>query len=227
MGIQNTKAGLWKTEVGWEVIDELKSEGDSYSQIIALCKEICGDAPSTSTLSNHFNESVREATALKNRKKRQTVKGLFQKKLSDFKSVRRIPKPKPKTTLKSIKELFRIRIKDFKKDTKGNTMPMNRTYIWSEYIEELQKNRGLQIIGNINTDDATLTIPCEVCGEDVDMSCENSQGWAMDHRHPRSKGGGPLPDNLSVIHQSCNQVKSDLTLDELVDLAKKIVKNNS
>ena len=223
MGIQNTKAGLWKTEVGWEVIDELKSEGDSYSQIIALCKEICGDAPSTSTLSNHFNESVRGATALKNRKKRQTIDGLIQKRLSDFKSARRNPKPKPKSTLTNIDQLFRIRLKDFKKDTKGKTMAMNRTYYWSEYKEELQKNRGLKKVD----DQEMYIIPCEVCGDLIEISCENSQGWAMDHRHPRSKGGTGLPDNLSLLHHNCNQIKSHLTLDELIDLAKKIVKNSS
>ncbi len=221
---QNTQAGLWKTEVGWEVIDDMYyREGDSYSTIIKWCKEVCGDAPSSSVLSNHFNKSVREATALKNKLRRQTIDGLIQKRLSDFKSARPNPKPKPKSTLTITDQLFRIRIKDFKKDTKGKTMAMNRTYYWTEYRDELQKNRGLEKVD----DQDMYTIPCEICGDLVEISCENSQGWAMDHRYPRSKGGTGLPDNLSIIHHNCNQIKSDLTLDELIQLSKKIVKNNS
>jgi 5-methylcytosine-specific restriction endonuclease McrA len=215
----NTRAGGWKASIGWDEIDIwFHTEGKSYKEIRTICLELCGSAPALSTLSNRYNEEVRAATRAKNKTKRATLIGLFSKRLSDFRtsSERHKPKPKPKSSETSTWNLFRIRIKDFKKGVK-----VTATYA-KEYLDELKEKKNLEVV----SDDLWL-IPCEICGEMVEVSHENSQDWALDHRIPKSEGGSGDPDNLAIVHASCNQIKTNHTLEEIHDWARKVVKNNS
>ena len=208
----STQPGLWKEEVGWEVIDEMHAEGDSYGTIIKLCREICGDAPSPGTLSNHFNKKVKEATALRNKLKRQTTIGLFQKRLSDYKNAYKyVGKARPKSSIQNTKEIFRIRMKDFRKGVKVTVSS------YKDYLAYQELHHGLD-----RTDEDSWKITCEVCGDPLVVSHENSQDWVLDHRIPKSKDGSGDPDNLAIIHHKCNQIKTSLSLTELHKFCQKV-----
>jgi hypothetical protein len=60
--------------------------------------------------------------------------------------------------------------------------------------------------------------PCYVCGDLIDP-----REASLDHVYPASRGGTHEPSNLRWTHRSCNQIKTDRTLDELVAFAEKVV----
>lgn len=67
-----------------------------------------------------------------------------------------------------------------------------------------------------------------LAASDVCIVCGHGASTAVDHIHPRSKGGAKLdPDNLAPIHgvgrcptclRSCNSEKSNRPLSEVVQL---------
>ncbi len=67
----------------------------------------------------------------------------------------------------------------------------------------------------------THDIICHVCGDSLNLINDT---WHMDHIDP--KDGNTL-ENCSCTHSMCNQVKTSLPMEELVTLAKKIVKYQS
>jgi len=60
--------------------------------------------------------------------------------------------------------------------------------------------------------------PCYVCGDLI-----GPRKASLDHVYPVSRGGTHEPSNLRWTHRSCNQIKTDRTLDELVAFAEKVV----
>lgn len=62
------------------------------------------------------------------------------------------------------------------------------------------------------------TQSCYICGESIE-----SELISLDHVQPIGRGGTNDITNLRWVHRSCNQVKHDLTLPELVQLARLIV----
>ena len=49
---------------------------------------------------------------------------------------------------------------------------------------------------------------CPMCGR-------QATGWEIDHKHPKSRGGTSLAENLWVICEDCNRLKANRTLYEL------------
>jgi len=83
------------------------------------------------------------------------------------------------------------------------------------YIKHLESNHNLVIHSEEN-----WTVDCGICGENINMG---DMVFSLDHIIPASKGGTDTPENMSITHPECNQVKSDLSLEELVEKMKLIV----
>lgn len=62
---------------------------------------------------------------------------------------------------------------------------------------------------------------CALCGKPIDFA-----KMTIDHKLPLSKGGTNEMGNLQPACLTCNVVKSDLTMQELVDIASQIIRRN-
>ena len=48
----------------------------------------------------------------------------------------------------------------------------------------------------------------------------------LDHIVPHSRQGKSTPDNIIPVHKMCNQAKTSMTMEELIELSKKVVKTH-
>jgi len=221
-------AGKWKKEVGWELIDlyvedagGLKIHGGevTYEDIRALCFEISGSAPSKATLSNHFNPAVRAKTLQRQKERRASFKGHLEKRVYKFqRSSKKYVKPKKVlTSYKTIREVLQYRLKDFRRH-KENQQTMNHI---DNYIEQWTKAQNFKITKL----EQEAVADCYICGEPVKIEIKGKD-FQLDHIVPVSKGGGAERENCAIVHRDCNQIKSDLSVKELLVVAKKIIKNH-
>ena len=65
---------------------------------------------------------------------------------------------------------------------------------------------------------------CYLTGDEFDPM--DSQAWSLDHIQPKSKGGTNELTNAGQATKLANQMKSDMTVDELLDMCKKVLTNN-
>ena len=62
---------------------------------------------------------------------------------------------------------------------------------------------------------------CYLTGEKINLS--DTSSYHLDHIIPVNKGGKNTLDNLGILKAEINKMKSDLTVDELIDNCKKIL----
>ena len=62
---------------------------------------------------------------------------------------------------------------------------------------------------------------CYLTGEPIDLL--NSKSYHLDHIIPVTKGGKNTLDNLGLLKSEINKMKSDLTVEELIENCKKIL----
>ena len=53
----------------------------------------------------------------------------------------------------------------------------------------------------------------------------DSQAWSLDHIQPKSRGGTNILTNAGQTTKLANQMKSDMTVDDLIDMCKKVLVN--
>ena len=63
---------------------------------------------------------------------------------------------------------------------------------------------------------------CYLCGTPV-----NWESAELDHVIPISRGGLNAIDNLKWAHRTCNRIKHDLNVDELLELFQQIIDNHN
>jgi len=213
-------AGKWKTEIGWETIEDWHTEAGGFTkdggtitvgEIRKRCIEICGDAPSLGSISPHFNEATRKKIVERTKKYRGTVEGMINYRLHKFlEKEDKVYTERPDNRFVTVEELLINRVKD-------NGVEL---MYCNEYLEYWKKNENL-----IKISDVEWRMPCKICGEEliIDPKGKNMQ---LDHIVPHSREGGTTPDNIIPVHKMCNQAKSSMTMEELVDLADKIKKQH-
>lgn len=65
---------------------------------------------------------------------------------------------------------------------------------------------------------------CYLTGEKINL--EDFDSYHLDHIIPKSKGGDNSLQNLGLLLKSVNQAKSDMSIEEFIDLCKKVIKYN-
>ncbi len=65
---------------------------------------------------------------------------------------------------------------------------------------------------------------CYLSGEKINLFENN---YNFDHIFPSSKGGDNSLENLGITHEIVNKMKTDLTVDELLEWCEKILKFNN
>lgn len=65
---------------------------------------------------------------------------------------------------------------------------------------------------------------CYLTGDSIDL--KDGSSYTLDHVIPVSRGGTNSLDNLQLASVLANQMKWNMTLDELLDMCEKILKHN-
>jgi len=192
-----------------------------------MLKQEWGKAPSKATLQYWVNPSEKKKLQARNQKyRKENINVIVGHRLTSFKKHTtptnlEIPIIKNARTINrgledSIIFTINTRITRFHaRGIKGMSKMLYKdcTFLSKDILQLWQKTQGY----NPSTHDIT----CHVCGDILNLIRDS---WHMDHIDP--KDGNTL-ENCSCTHSMCNQVKTSLPMEELVTLAKKIVKYQS
>lgn len=108
--------------------------------------------------------------------------------------------------IKSKLEKFtRYKIKNFRRGTWGE--PNDSTFNYTSAYELIDSAKN-----------------CYLSGRPLDL--ENSRSYHLDHIIPQSKGGKNTLKNLGVACKEANMAKSDMLVDDFIQLCVDVCKNN-
>jgi len=204
-----------------EVVAIVDGPGDLGSKIAALKalglshKAI---APalgcSLSTVSYHLNPSTRDKTRARVRKAKGTVRGKVGKKLQTFRAAETKHKNRPgrppiaATTAVErrdpVRRSVQMRITPGSKAKKRGHTPID-----ADLDAVMEK---------INADPR-----CYLTGDAINLLTDS---WALDHIHPRSRGGPNTLVNVGLTTATANSAKGDMTLGEFLHLCEKVLRNH-
>ena len=99
-------------------------------------------------------------------------------------------------------------VRKFNKNDRGNyNNDIKQTFVLEDVINKF----GIDTI-------------CYLSGEKINLYENN---YSFDHIFPSSKGGDNSLENLGITHEVINRMKSDLTVDELLEWCQKILRHNN
>ncbi len=181
-------------------IKKLRQRGYSYREIK---KEL---GCSSGTISYHLSEGQKEKTLERTRQRRNNDP--LRRKLDSFTSTRRVEKiaKEAKSTVAKLAWVktqgFQRRMKSaYKSKSEGN-------FTFNDVIEKM---------GRYTT--------CYLTGEPIDLM--QPQTYEFDHIIPATKGGSNTLDNLGICCKEANRAKSDLSVEEFVEMCGKVAKQYS
>ena len=94
--------------------------------------------------------------------------------------------------------------------------------VGSKKDRELSGDKREYMFSNQELKQEILDNPfCYLTGDEFDPM--DSQAWSLDHIQPRSRGGTNEFTNAGQTTKLANQMKSDMTVDELHEMCKKIL----
>ncbi len=180
-----------------EDILKLRIEGKSYNEIQKLL------GCSKSTIAYHCGNGQKDKTKNRQNKRRQNVllakTDRFKYKQKSEASDTIKDSKNRKDVVESIRK-FQKRDNSVKKSVDKN---IETTFTWEDVVEKYGENTF-----------------CYLSGEEINLFDTNYQ---LDHITPASRGGSNGFSNLGITHKIVNQMKGDLTTDELIDWCKKIL----
>lgn len=156
---------------------------------------------SKGTIAYHCNPITKQKTKNRRSRARKTQHPL-QKKLETF-LYRKRRKPKKVSELSNNKRISR-KINSF--CYKRGVKPMS-TFNIQDIINKVGENPK-----------------CYITGRLIDIY--NPSTYQLDHIQPVSRGGSNELDNLGIVTPTANQVKSDMTLEELIEFCKDVLTYN-
>jgi hypothetical protein len=199
----------------WEGIDSWKfDEGLSYKQIRDRHFELYGYAPSKGTLSTRYGKGVDDKRKQRRAKQINNNDPMYRigRKVDTFK--RKIKSKHNKiddTLLMSPWNRFRSKIKNFKRKGNGYKVNIKDNYTTQDVIDRFWPN-GISKCGN-----KFPYIQCYITGDIVDVTNTTTH---LDHVDPI---GGNEISNMAFTTKYANQMKSDQTIDELLEMCNKII----
>jgi CRISPR/Cas system Type II protein with McrA/HNH and RuvC-like nuclease domain len=180
-----------------EQILELRKEGKSYNEIVKIV------GCSKSTVAYHCNNTTKQKASIardKHRKKKHPI----SRKVEKFKG-RKERKIKPKKLFdKGISD----KIKDFKRRQKRGNNNRKTTSSFTTYDVLIK-------FGENPT--------CYLTGDSINLHDRDS--YQLDHIIPFCKGGDNSLENLGLCTKQANQMKSDMTLEEMYEVCEKILRH--
>ena len=194
---------------------------------LEMMKQEWGKAPSKATLQYWVNPNEKEKLRERTQKyRKENVNKIVGERLWLFRrhtapKMIEVPIGKKARTRnrgleKSLMFTVNTRITKFHaKGVKGVDKVLNKdcTFLSKDVLDFWQDSQKY----NPETHD----IICHVCGDSLNLINDT---WHMDHINPLE---GNTLENCSCTHSICNQVKSSLQVQDLLALAKKIVKYHS
>lgn len=174
-----------------EKIVELHSQGMSYNEISALL------GCSKGTISYHVGEGQKEKT--RDRQIRRRASNPIIRRTDAFKT----NDPRRRTDVMQESEIK----SNHSKRMKGKVEDFQRTGL--VYDEKSFTSKDvMEMVGDNPV--------CHISGRSIDLL--KPRTYQFDHIVPRSKGGGNTLDNLGIAATEANIAKSNLSMDELLDL---------
>lgn len=180
-----------------EDILKLREEGKSYNEIQKLL------GCSKSTIAYHCGNGQKDKTKKRQSKRRQNV---LLAKIERFKYKQKNESFEIKKDSKYRKDVVESVRKFQKRDNtvkKNINKEIETTFTWEDVVERYGENTF-----------------CYLSGEKINLFDTNYQ---LDHKIPASRGGGNGLSNLGITHKVVNQMKGDLTPEELIDWCKRIL----
>jgi 5-methylcytosine-specific restriction endonuclease McrA len=185
-----------------EEILRLKSEGKSYKEI----QELLGC--SKGTISYHCGTGQKEKTKNRRDKRRENI---IKSKTDNFKYVKSRVKNKDKEykvfkTKEDVNQSTRV----FQK--RDNTIKgrynknIETSFTWEDVLNKFGENTE-----------------CYLSGEKINLYVNN---YNFDHIIPASKGGSNTLENLGILTETINNMKTDMTPNELIEMCIKILRYN-
>lgn len=181
-----------------ENILKLRSEGKSYSQICEILQ--C----SKGVVCYHLGKGQKEKSYARNKNSRTNhINTILSRKLCAYKNkFKSSIKEKNKQSLREIEVLIRKLGQFRRRKTKMDDDDYNSRDILNKFGPNPK---------------------CYLTGETIDLS--KSHTYHFDHIIPICKGGSNSLDNLEICSKDANQSKCHLTVDEYIDLCKKVLTN--
>jgi 5-methylcytosine-specific restriction endonuclease McrA len=179
-----------------EKIIKLREEGKSFREI----QQILGC--SKSTISYHCSKGQKEKTRKRSDKFRSSHP--IHRKLENFKA---------KSCFKTKCERFQMRVpRSIPKENRNGSVVKSMKDITMTF----KSNDVLSKFGE--------TPRCYLSGRKIDWM--DTDTYAFDHIIPASKGGNNSIDNLGICHPDANKGKSDLSVEEYIQICKEVLENN-
>ena len=179
-------------------IFRLRSEGKSYRQIE---KEL---GCSRSTISYHLGDGQKEKHHIRVNRLRTTGANIVKTKLLRFKSVNKEQTKKLNKRRETVKKALKDKHYDF--ITRNSKMSQDGFSI----------QEAIDFIGDNPI--------CYLTGDKIDLL--ESKKYNFDHKIPASRGGDNSLSNLGICTKEANMSKNDMTVDEYLELCKKVLEHN-
>ena len=194
-----------------EEILKLRKKGKTYKEIVNQL------GCAKSTISYHCNSDYNKSSKKRRAERRKDFKWIkIEKKVDTFRSRKSdktiwIPQKIDKTflipekvdTYESIKSRIGTKITNFQRKSSKHT---NKKFYTKDIIKMIEENPY-----------------CYLTGDKIDISYPS--GFALDHKLPACRGGSNELDNLGICTLVSNQSKSYQTVEEYIELCKKVLIN--
>ncbi len=192
----------------WDEISKWRNDDKlSYSQIIERHQTLYGYAPNKSSISYHFGVGQKEKTYARTLKRR-ALGGAWLRMVENFMAVKYVEPKEPKE--KRGRHWY-FMVRTFR--GKEKTMSTGVVEEWKNYFwpEKGQKTKD------------GLTFPeirCIYTGKigNVDVPKDDLKKINLDHNIPKSRGGSNDISNARPVLKRVNDMKSNMTQDEFIEL---------
>lgn len=181
-----------------EKIIKLRKSGKSYGEIAKLLN--C----SKGAVSYHCGIGQKEKTYNRNVLNKKKVVNKIRRKIQEFSLVREKYNYPISNSNLNFKIKHRIINFNMRKDRTKYKTPL---FTVEEFLEKVGDKPK-----------------CYISGKSIDLN--DIKSWSLDHKIPRSRGGNNTLDNAGICDAKINLSKTDMMMDEFLDMCKLVLENN-